>query len=659
VRRGQGRTAPKMVYVYVCKRFKVCMDMVSGKDSEWILNLVKFYLKHRRKEMQKMERAEVNPKKRLHAASFDSSSDLFKINIVYKDQKGVDQELKWIIKVTRSDVNDVANVLLKHEKQVFSRLVSDLINTVKQKSAGFLEGARVSPKDLILTPEFIYEETSHAADVSRHVLVLDNLEEKQFFDIPSGALNLSHFKCAVKTIAKIHAVGICHKLLLLQSFAQQEAAAKQKKTHEDVEVEGEHNKILVGKEGIFSRFPFLSDRLHTMNHLISNRQTFLNMYHQFLKCFPKEDYLIDIFEYIRMSTDDILMLNKEEPKDDEEAEEEKTDCDEDKDDHPLESIALGVIEARSFLFFYEEEEGKENIKAIPKVTKVQRSHSDRATTRKNYESQKSVPGNKNESLKNNVNKEMPAKAKCPKIESINKSDKVPPKTNRVQNKFFANVKKSQDDAIVPPLQLKKRAGPANPLAKPLKAALVNAKYVTYNRVTNDLAVLFFTCGDSQIRRFYMIRMVEVFAETMGITLSSLGVDTDQFHMNWQQFIQEFQTHLLYGFMVGVLVAMANTDVADLNELIKASGHPEKQEVVGPRTEAGDSDISNRFVKLTPARITFLLDMMKDIGSYVESKDFELGLPLTNFGRYQELWSMSDTGEGDEDDEDYESEEEEE
>lgn len=648
------RTTPKMVYVYVCKRFKVCMDMVSGKDSEWILNLVKFYLKHRRKEMQKLERAEVNPKKRLHAASYDSSSDVFKINIVYKDQKGVDQELKWIIKVTRSDVNDVANVLLKHEKQVFSRLVSDLINTVKQKSAGFLEGARVSPKDLILTPEFIYEETSHAADVSRHVLVLDNLEEKQFFGIPSGALNLSHFKCAVKTIAKIHAVGICHKILLLQSFAQQEAAARQKKTHEDVEVEGEHNKILVGKEGIFSRFPFLSDRLHTMNHLISNRHTFLNMYHQFLKCFPKEDYLIDIFEYIRMSTDDILMLNKEEPEE-EEGEEEKPDC-----DHPLDSIAVGVLEARSFLFFYEEEEGKENIKAIPKGTKVQRSHSDRAATRKNYDSQKSVPGNKNESLKNNVNKDMPAKAKCPKIESFNKSDKVPVKTNRVQNKFFQNVKKSQDDAIVPPLQLKKRVGPANPLAKPLKAALVNAKYVTYNRVTNDLAVLFFTCGDTLIRRFYMIKMVEVFAETMGITLSSLGVDTDQFHINWQQFIQEFQTHLLYGFMVGVLVSMANTDVAELNEFIKASSHPDKKEVIGPSTEAGDSDISNRFVKLTPPRLTFLLDMMKDVGSYVESKDFELGLPLTNFGRYQELWSMSDNVDGEEeDDDDEESDEEEE
>ena len=68
--------------------------------------------------------------------------------------------------------------------------------------------------------------------------VIDNLESKQFFGIPSGALNLPHFKCAVKTIAKIHAVGISHKLMLLQSFAQQEALAQSKKTHEDVEVEG-------------------------------------------------------------------------------------------------------------------------------------------------------------------------------------------------------------------------------------------------------------------------------------------------------------------------------------------------------------------------------------------------------------------------------------
>ena len=65
--------------------------MVSGKDSEWILNVLKFFLKHRRKDMQKLERAEISMKKRIHAASYDSSSDIFKINIVYKDQKGVDQ----------------------------------------------------------------------------------------------------------------------------------------------------------------------------------------------------------------------------------------------------------------------------------------------------------------------------------------------------------------------------------------------------------------------------------------------------------------------------------------------------------------------------------------------------------------------------------------
>ena len=100
-----------MVYVYVCKRFKVTMEMVSGKDSEWILNLVKFYLKHRRKEMQKLERAEVNPKRRTTTCSYDSSSDVFKINLVYKDQKGVDQELKWIIKVRFSVKQILCDIL--------------------------------------------------------------------------------------------------------------------------------------------------------------------------------------------------------------------------------------------------------------------------------------------------------------------------------------------------------------------------------------------------------------------------------------------------------------------------------------------------------------------------------------------------------------------
>lgn len=180
-----------MVYVYVCKRFKVSMEMVSGKDSEWILNLVKFYLKHRRKEMQKLERAEVNPKRRVNTCSYDSSSDVFKINLVYKDQKGVDQELKWIIKVTRSDINEHANILLRHEKQVFSRLVCDLVNAIKQKSTTFTDGSRFNFEELILMPEYIYDETNHAADVTRHVLVLENLEEKQYFTSMPGIIIFS------------------------------------------------------------------------------------------------------------------------------------------------------------------------------------------------------------------------------------------------------------------------------------------------------------------------------------------------------------------------------------------------------------------------------------------------------------------------------------
>ena len=380
------------------------------------------------------------------------------------------------------------------------------------------------------------------------------------------------------------------------------------------------------------------------------RQTFLNMYQNFLKCFPKEEYLIDIFEYLKISTEDILEIHKYVPQEGEELEGEKFICNSvNCDDHPLESICLGVLDSRSFLFFYEEEENKENIKSMPKGSKVQRSHSDRASNRRQ------VPVKKNESIK--------MKAKFPKIETNtnHKSDNNCMK-GKVQNKIIQNVKKSQDDAIVPPLELKKKSGVANPLAIPLKSAIVNAKYVTYNRVTSDLAVLFFTCGDTTIRRFYMIKMLTDFAETLGITLSSLGVDTDKFNLKWQTFIQEFQSHLIYGFMVGVLVAMANTDINELNEFIKSSQHPEKPVIEGPKIDIGKGDIGNRSIKLSPERIVYLLDMMKDIGAYVESKDFELGLTLTNFARYQELWSMSDVGEaanGEEDEEEEEEEEEEE
>lgn len=608
--------------MYVCKRFKVTMEMVSGKDSEWILNLVKFYLKHRRKEMQKLERAEVNPKKRVTTCSYDSSSDVFKLNLVYKDQKGVDQELKWIVKVTRSDVNETANVLLKHEKYVFSRLVADLICTVKQKSACFLEGARVDYQDLLHVPEYIYDETTHTAHVTRNVLVVDNLEERKNYAHTSGPFNLAHFKTAVRTVAKFHAVGICHKQLLWQSFALQAEQVLAKKTFEDVELEGEV-KVMVGKEALFSRYPILNERLLTMQHLISNRQTFLDMYQEFLKCFPEEGHLLDIFDYIRLSADELLRIDE--------------DLEADPSDNHLDSISIGVLETRSFLFVYESDEDKENKKRPPKVT---RSHSDRTASRKDFEEAKSKSKGHRDSLKNN--KEMPAKAKCPKIErNMNRNNSCDSGVQKPRvNKFLQKLNKAQDDTIVPPPELNpKKTGP-KPDDKPVQATLVNAKYVTYQRITNDIAVMFFTSADTTIRRYYLINCLTCYVETLGIALNQLGVNTDAMDINLSKFVREFQTHLLYGFLVGVLVAMANTSVAELNEMIKESNHAGKMEVDGPAHE-GDPDVTNRFIPLSQDRKHFLLDMMRDVASYVESKDFELGLPITNFTRYHELWSMLD------------------
>ena len=81
-----------------------------------------------------------------------------------------------------------------------------------------------------------------------------------------------------------------------------------------------------------------------MNHLVKNRVKFLDMYQKLLEVTigesASEGCLIDTFEYIRMSTDDILRLNEhvEDPE---------------YVDHPLDTIALGILEARSFLFNYE------------------------------------------------------------------------------------------------------------------------------------------------------------------------------------------------------------------------------------------------------------------------------------------------------------------
>ena len=45
--------------------------------------------------------------------------------------------------------------------------MGDLINTVKARAACRLEGSRLSFKDLLLTPRFIFEETSHQARTTR------------------------------------------------------------------------------------------------------------------------------------------------------------------------------------------------------------------------------------------------------------------------------------------------------------------------------------------------------------------------------------------------------------------------------------------------------------------------------------------------------------
>ena len=99
-----------------------------------------------------------------------------------------------------------------------------------------------------------------------------------------------------------------------------------------------------------------------MHHLVNNRQKFIDMYQRLLEATvgsTGESCLIDTLEYIRMSTDDILRMgeNVEDPN---------------YVEHPLDTIALGVLEARSFLFNYEPPETKKKEGA-----KLQRSQSER------------------------------------------------------------------------------------------------------------------------------------------------------------------------------------------------------------------------------------------------------------------------------------------
>ena len=197
----------------------------------------------------------------------------------------------------------------------------------------------------------------------------------------------------------------------------------------------------------------------------------------------------------------------------------------------------------------------------------------------------------------------------------------------------------------------------DPNQPPVTAALVNCKYVTYTRVTRDLAVLFFTSADSLIRRFYLMHLIGSYSETAMLTLQQLGINSDSLGINFQSVIYDFQQHILYGFIVGVLVSMANTNPDDLEKLCN-------NECPNQNGEKVDEDISKKFVALTPERVEFLVDLMRDVAYYVESKDFELGLPITNFHRYHELWMMKNESDDDQDEEEdqgseYDDEEEEE
>ena len=73
----------------------------------------------------------------------------------------------------------------------------------------------------------------------------------------------------------------------------------------------------------------------------------------------------------------------------------------------------------------------------------------------------------------------------------------------------------------------------DPNEAPRRVALVNAKYVTYGRITRDLAVVLFTSSSSLIRRYYLIKMVQFYVEKLGETLCQLGIDTDKFGIRYQ------------------------------------------------------------------------------------------------------------------------------
>ena len=92
---------------------------------------------------------------------------------------------------------------------------------------------------------------AHQSDVSRNVIVLDNLEEKLYASA-QPPLNLAHLRIVVKTVAKFHAVSLCYKKTIFDSFVQHSEQVQASKNMDDVEIEGE-NIVLTGRMGLFDR----------------------------------------------------------------------------------------------------------------------------------------------------------------------------------------------------------------------------------------------------------------------------------------------------------------------------------------------------------------------------------------------------------------------
>ena len=59
-------------------------------------------------------------------------------------------------------------------------LFGDLINTVKQRAAGRTEEERKSHKELLDTPEFIFDETQHQAKHELRLMVCERARARTF-----------------------------------------------------------------------------------------------------------------------------------------------------------------------------------------------------------------------------------------------------------------------------------------------------------------------------------------------------------------------------------------------------------------------------------------------------------------------------------------------